>query len=258
MKKIIVSVLIITIFALAAVVQAKDYKFVFWYPGEAGTAEQAQPVLDALFDYLNKKIDGATFSGKYLNTDKAGLSYIKNSKPEFGILSSLAIDQNKSSLTSHSIIARTKPLPLGTTTEEYCIVGFKADWTVPSTLTVYTSLPISDSFFKKHFMTNFSSKVEIKRTDAMLKTLKELSSTNSSQAVALLTPFEKFSIDRMKSDWTKNIRPIQTCQTFPTAPLVFFGSKPEITDKLLTTLKEMNTDPEGKQILKTLRLVGFN
>ena len=54
MKKLIITALILTI-SSSSLAYAKATKMIFWYPGEAGSTKEAQPILDLFFAYLNKQ-----------------------------------------------------------------------------------------------------------------------------------------------------------------------------------------------------------
>ena len=72
--------------ALAAHARADEVKMVFWYPGEAGSTKEAQPVMDAFSDYVNSEMKPDRLSARYFNTVKGGLDYIARQKPKSGII----------------------------------------------------------------------------------------------------------------------------------------------------------------------------
>jgi len=124
---------------------------IFWYPGEAGSTEIAQPTLDMLFDYINKRVPEARITGRYFNTYAAGLEFIKARHPSLGILSLAAFDASLGKLGRNSVLLKTRPLPHGKTVEKYVIVGKgppAKEWNVP----LYTKQPLTEAFVKKYIV----------------------------------------------------------------------------------------------------------
>lgn len=260
MKKVLILTMLFALL-LPTTLHAKNYNMVFWYPGEAGSTDEAAPILSEFFEYVGSRLN-ASFSGKYFNTVPDGLSYIKKSKPSFGIVSWIALEENKGTVPPYTVIARTLPLPGGATTEQFAIAGVKpsggAKWSPPENLVIYSSIPVSVSFFKSELAPDFKGNITIKQTSAILMTLKKISSGTEPGAVALLTPMEKYTMENLESEWTNALVTLYNCKPTPSAPLVVFGEAPEITENLLKVLKEMPHDLVGKPILDELRLKGFN
>lgn len=261
MKKILSAILFFTIiFSYTSNLYAKKYNIVFWYPGEQGTTAEAEPVLDSFFEYLNKNVSGNTFTGKYFNSKTKGLAYINKSKPKFGIISWVALKENDGSIPAHGKIATTLPYPDGTATDKFVLVGNPGDgeWSPPANLTIISSIPMSVNFLKSYLLPDLGGNVSIQTTNTMLMTLKKIATGGEdSGQVALLTPMEKFTLDNLKSGWTETLKTLKECKPISTAPFIYFGEKPEVSDELVKTLTSMKNDPDGKEILETLRLKGF-
>lgn len=261
MKKVTLSVALLATLSLwPTSLHAKAYNMVFWYPGEAGSTAEAEPVLADFFDYVGSKL-GASFSGKYFNTSSDGLVYIKKTRPQLGILSWIALMENKGTLPPHGTIAQTLPLPHGSTKDQFSIVGYKSNnegqWVPPENLVVYSSIPVSLALLRSSLIPDIKGNISIHTTRTMLMTLKKIASEENPNEVALLTPMEKYTLDNLKGDWTNKLTMLHKCSPTPTAPLIYFGEKPEITERLIKVLTAMRDDPEGKEILETLRLKGF-
>lgn len=261
MKKIVLAiVLALTLNLFSESARAKNYNMVFWYPGEAGSTSEAEPVLSSFFEYINGKLK-ASFKGKYFNSVSQGIVYIKKTRPKFGITSWISLKENESTLPTYTTIAKTLPLPSGTLTDQFTIVGYAPDgegrWTPPDNLVIYSSIPLSLAFLRSHLAPDVKGSASIQTTNTMLMTLKKISSEKSLNRAALLTPMEKYTLDNLKSEWTSSLTTLYRCRPIPTAPLVVFGDKPDIADKLVEVLVKMPNDPEGKEILETLRLKGF-
>lgn len=239
---------------------SKSYDMVFWYPGEAGSTAEAEPVLAAFFDYLNKKTK-AEFSGKYFNTVSEGLKYIRTKKPDFAIVSWIALRENENSLPPFDILAKTLPLPDGRDRDEFVIVGKKPaegdKWNPPPNISLISSIPMGVAFFKTDMAPDLTGNISINTTKIMLMALKKIAAGEDMNTVALLTPSEKYTLDNMKSSWTEELAVLHRCRPIPTAPLIYFGAMPQAADRLMKALLEMPNDKEGKDVLSELRLKGF-
>lgn len=261
MKKIAAIIVLTILFSFVSNLYAKDYKMVFWYPGEAGNTRDAEPVLAQFFEYINKKLKGDSISGKYFNSVSEGLAYIKDRKPQLGIVSWVSLKENEGQLPTFTVIAQTLPLPLGNRTDQFTLVGYKpakaGNWAPPEGLKIYSSIPMGMEFLRSNLVPDIKGGSTIEPTRAMLMTLKKISQDAKSNEAALLTPMEKYTFDNMKGDWKGNISTLYKCKEIPTAPLISFGGKPAVADAFLKALAEMKTDPKGKEILETLRLKGF-
>lgn len=240
---------------------AREYKMVFWYPGEEGSTAEAAPVLETFFDYINKKLMTDRISGKYFNSTSEGLSYIKGSKPDFGIISWAALVQNKDYLPAYGVITSVRPFPHGASSESFTIVGYaqegKGGGEMAANLTIYSSIPLSADFLRTHMFSDLPAGAKAVTTDAMFATLKKIAGNAGKEEAALLTPMEKYTFGKLNGEWKQKLAVIREGKSVSTAKLVYFGPKPAITDAFYSALKSMSSDPEGKEILEELHLKGF-
>lgn len=255
MNKSVKSILftIITVLSLfSSNLFAGSEKMIFWYPGEAGKSSDAAPLLEEFFSYLGMHIEGT-----YFNKTKEGLDFINNEKPKFGIVSWIALQENKDKMPEYNIIADTLPLPDGTPVEQFVIVGRKhsGEWVPAEKLKILSSLPINFSFFKQYMFPSIKDSSEIEQTDKMFFELKIIAAEGNK--VALLTPMEAFSLKSISSEWAKNLSVLAHCQNVPSAKLIYFGSKTDQADILLSKLLKMPLEKNGQEILESLRLKGF-
>ncbi len=233
----------------------QTYKMIFWYPGEAGTTQDAQTPLNDFFSYINKKIAPESITGKYFNTIPAGLNYIKKEKPKLGILSYVAFTSNNNAKT----LLQTLPLPDGKPTENYVIVGKgpkPANWNIP----LYTKQPLSMEFLKDYILNDRTTVRSYDRTNVipnMLLTLKDIAAGTKTGA-AILQPMEYFTLKNLEPPWAKDLNVWHTSMPIPTAPLVTFGDIGPVADKIKNVLLKMSSDPAAAPILETLRLKGFS
>lgn len=249
----------------------------FWYPGEAGSTAEAQNTLDAFFEFINKRITPDKVIGKYFNNVAAGLNFIKQSKPSFGILSFAAYEINKDKLGAVKVIMQTMPLPAGKETEIYTIVG-KGQKPASQNFPLYTKQPLTLEFAQTYIFdvgrpafflvrravvaeVGEGSPTEVGHPNLVpniLPLLKDLASGLKTGG-AILQPMEYFTLQRLNQPWTKELSVWHTSKPVPSAPLVIFGpAAMPLAQKLKDVLRSMPEDPEGIQILETLRLKGFS
>lgn len=245
-------------------VHASELKMIFWYPGEAGSTTEGQPVLDAFFDYINKKIAPSKISGQYFNTADGGLAYINKQKPAFGIVSYSAWEMNKSKLANASVWLATNPLPHGKNQEQYILVGKSlSPPPLPSAENakgespVFSSEPLSRDFISNILGLTGAQKMTPTQTQQILFKLRSIAEGTTAGA-AILTSNEGTTLAKMTAPWTKSLTTIQQSKPVPTARLVLFGAPPKDTDKIRQVLLGMRTDPEAKEVLEEMRLAGFS
>jgi len=250
----IAALVLACLLALHAEALAEDARMVIWYPGEAGSTAEAQPVLDAFFGYLSKDMAPEKVTGQYFNSVKGGLDYISHKKPKAGIISYAAWMQNRAKMGGAEVILSTLPLPGGRKTERYALVG--GDDKLAPDAKIYSSEPLSQGFIRQHLFANIPASAKLAQTDRMFVKLKALSS-GSEKAYAILTPLEASTLKRIKSDWSKSLKVIERSKPVPTARVVVFDPGWEGKGKFSEALLGAGKDPEAEEILEELRLKGF-
>ncbi len=262
MKKILFAILTVALMsATIHAANAKASKMIFWYPGEAGSTSEAAPILEEFSNYVKKK-SGIKLEGTYINDVSKGIVFIKKQKPTYGIIGHITLDENKNTLPPFTRIGKTKPFPDGKTTEQFSLVGYRPPeseetWTPPTNLTVLSSVPVSVAYLKSTLFPNLTGNIMIKTTNTILMTLKKMSTEANPNQVALLTPMESYTLKSLSAGWTTKLAELAKSEAIPTAALVTFQDDPRKADTLVKTLIAMSNDPEGKEILETLRLNGF-
>jgi len=255
MKYLITLVTALTLFVTSAA-HARTAKMIFWYPGEAGSTEEAQGLLDELFEYLKKKNSKLDIKGAYFNTVSGGKSYIKKDKPSIGIISYPAYVMNKSDLGGASPVLATLPWPAGKKMQTYVLVGKKP--LADNGETIYMSEPLSRSFITQHLYPDLPKSLKLEQTSGVLSKLKKMGK-GEIKGYALLTATEYYTLSKMKAEWamelTINDR-AKPSKPIPSARVVVFGSYKE-KEALISTLMGMQSCSEGKAILEELRLKGF-
>jgi len=91
------------------VMSAETLDFAVIQPGQPGTPQEAQPVMDALAAYLQKKIGpGVEIKGQYFNQVDQALDFLHNAKPAWGIVR-LGFYSEQASRFRMTALASTRP-----------------------------------------------------------------------------------------------------------------------------------------------------
>ena len=240
--------------ALAAHARADEVRMIFWYPGEAGSTQEAQPVMDAFSDYVNSEMKPDQVKARYFNTVKGGLDYIARQKPKIGIISYAAWAQNRAKLRGASVVLATLPLPKGREVQRYALVGKGKK--VPPDAKVYSSEPFTPGFARGDLFPNLPAGATLSQTDRIFVKLKQIAAGQDS-AIAILTPIEAATFKKLKSDWAKQIKFIEESKPVPSARVVIFDGSWKGKEKLSEIFLAANKDPKAAEILEEMRLKGF-
>lgn len=251
----ILSVMLTAVLLLATVrsASARTVDMIMWYPGEAGSTEEAQPVINLLFEYVNKKISPDKIQGKYFNSVADGLTYIGSRKPAVAIISYAAWAQNKGRLQGDVILA-TLPLPGGAKTESYALVGQAGSAT--RGLPIISSEPLGISFVRNQLFPNIPVDAKIKESPQLIFSLKKIAD-GGLKSQAILTPTEAATLEQISAEWATKIAVIERSRPVPSARVVLFDPGWGKASAFKDALIKMNGEPEGREILNELRLVGF-
>lgn len=254
MKKNFVCIIIAFCIAVPAIASAKAINMIFWYPGEAGSTEEAKPFLDLFFERVNRVIAPDKITGKYFNTVAEGLNYIKVDKPKVGIISYSAWVQNKNDLKGATQILSTLTLPDGKNTEHYALV--EAASNKNSRLPLISSEPLSISFIKEHLFSGLCGCTKASQDSQIFLSLKKIAG-GELKSFAILAPMEAKALANLSSPWSKELRVAAKSRAIPSAPVVLFEPEWKGASKFKEALLNMESDEEGRELLKELRLRGF-
>lgn len=229
-------------------------KMLFWYPGEAGSTVEAKPVLDAFFAYVNQKIAPETISGSYFNTVEGGVGFLTKEKPAVAIVSFAALTQNKEKLASAQPILATLPLPQGTATVQYALVGVRT--TVNPGEKLLASEPLTPAFVRTHLFPNLAADISIKQDAQLLMQLKKMAD-GQLDAIAILTPAEANSLASVSAAWAQKLKVITKSSPVPSARVLLLSPTWKGAEKFKNALQNASTDPAAKDILGEMQVKGF-
>ncbi|MBU4484323.1 hypothetical protein KKA47_02765 [bacterium] len=242
-------ILVMLLITLPAV--AQDLRMLFWYPGEAGSAEDAQPVLDAFFEYLSTKLNDSKITGIYENSSERGLRYVQTQKPALILASHAAYIQSNHVFNGGENYLTTLPYPKRKAVEIFYLVSLEKE--IGPNSVVYTSQPMTWDYLVKEFDWNLPKSVNIITTPNLFTKLKFIGQ-GKEKAFAILTPIERYALKNLKMDWAKKIDIVLASKEIPAPKIRTFSAvPPELRDVLI----KMSKDKEGKEILHELRLAGF-
>ncbi len=254
MKKIFALVVLTALMTLAPRIHAAPAKMIFWYPGEAGSTEEAQPVLNEFFDFLKAKDPKLALTGAYFNTIEDGRAYLAKDKPALGIVSFATWTTRASDMSGAKAILATLPLPHGTAAETYALVGTEP--LADNGRTLYMSEPLERAFIASKLFPSLPASLKLEPTKSLLKKLKDMSE-GIVTGYALLTPIEANTLASISAAWAQKLKVRATSTPVPTARVVLFTPAYANVDALTAALIAMKNDPKGKEILESLRLTGF-
>lgn len=240
---------------------AEEHHFLFWYPGEAGSTPQAQPLLDQFAERLDAQTPGMTWKAIYFSTESAGRAFLTARRPSFGIVS-YAMYMKYRQRFGMAPIAATRPLPEGKTTEVLALYAGPCA-AVTGGAAVYCSQPWPLELLRTTFSQN--DRVQSWRTGQlrvisnMRQTLEQMTQ-GAPCALAILSGAEQAALGALKAPWVNQLTLVARSTPLPTPPVVAFrafGSQPHealVREALLT----MSKDPAAGALLNEMRLAGFS
>lgn len=240
----------LSIFFARESLAATNY-FLIWHPGEAGTTEQAQPILDAFAQYLQNKLPNTTWSGKYFSTVKDGESFIKKSKPQFGIFSDLIFQQYRDRLNLKSIATTKTSLNDNTEESWYLLNG---TCSIKGLKTIYATQPIT----QKEIISNFAStpNMRIEQTNNILGKLRAVA--DGECAHVLISERTWRTLGQLHADWTKKLQATVSAHKHSTPRVARLpNTNAQLEIELVKALRDMNNNEQGNQILKALQITSF-
>lgn len=223
----------------------------FWYPGGAGSTEEAKPVLDLFCEELNSNISNLDMKCIYVNSNEGGLTLIKKNKPEIAIISHLAWIKHSSKLSNSRVILATNPIPQGVSTETFTLVGKDPK----QAEVIYTTEPYGEDYIKKFMFPSLTKPFKNIATGQLLMTLKKISS-GEINALAILSPLEAKTLESIQQEWKKNLNTISKSNPVPSARVVILKEGWRFEKQFFDLLLGMKD--KSKELLEELHLKGFS
>ena len=230
---------------------AAETQIIFWYPGEAGSQAEAQPLLDAFAKLLSTSAP-TSLQASYFNDENLGRQYIEKNKPSFGILSYSVWEKWQVSHPESKILLQTVPSH-GQVTEKYLLVGKTAP---AGLITLISSEPLSEQFISHKLFPQAQWKISARSSKQLLFKLKELAE-GKWNGYCLLTPREAASFQALKSPWKQQLIFSQASQPVPSARLVVLNANTANLTEWKNTFLQLSKNPQAAEVLDELSLRGF-
>lgn len=233
---------------------------VFWYPGETGSAVQAQPLLDQFTALLEQETPGVDWNAIYIPVEDKGVSFIRSQRPVFGIVSYAMYWKYRTPLHM-TPIAATKLLPSGDVTERLTLVGGNCQSTETGARLLYASQPypldlLHAVFAAQHqLLAPWPSSGTVSVTREMRGTLQQLVEHGACH-LAVLSAAEQAALKATKGSWAQQVRTLVTSDEVPTPLVVRFGTDP-LADTVRGALFKLAGRRDAKPVLQEMRLAGF-
>ena len=234
---------------------AESLDFAIIQPGQPGTSREAQPVMDALAAYLEKKMGpGVTINGRYFNELDQAVSFLEASPPSWAIVR-IGFFMEQASRFQMRPIASTLPGGYGKDIWRLVVKrDVSADW---ETL---TGKVFGNMLFESHaaaclLFGKSPSQLpfRLKGTFRLLRSLRKVIRGRAAGAVLDRVQYESLKALAL----FKEVKTIHQSEELPTSPVVWLGAPRKSRDLLAATLSGMKEDKYAQTLLKLLQTDGF-
>lgn len=242
------------------VFSAETLDFAIIQPGQPGTSREAQPAMDSLAAYLQKKLGkGIQITGIYFNELNDALDFMRSTPPRWGIVS-LAFFSAHAGRFQMAPIASTRPG--GAEKDIWQLLVSKG---APDDLHNLTGTVWGTMFFEKDAAIRLLFAKDSERlpfaVSATSNPLRHLRSLSGEKAAGVLSSgivLDRLQYQAMKSlPLAQNMKVIHTSKELPASPVVWFGTPDEKSGRLGALLTSMRSDPEAQELLQLLQTDGF-
>ncbi len=236
---------------------ADRYNFAVIYPGQPGTSQEAQPIMDAFAHYLQGKLGGSVeVAGVYFNEQRPALDYLLKSPPQWGIVSLGFYSQFAAQRPAKvEPLASTKPSGLSKDVWRMAVnKSDPDDWKelkgeVSGTMLYATDVAACILFGVPASGLPFA----LNGSSRPLRALRDVGQGKIAGVV----------LDELQFNATQGlpvgekIKVILKSKDLPTAPVVWFGPVDDRAVRLRKVLLDMAADPQAKSLLQLLQTQGF-
>lgn len=229
-------------------------KIGFIYPGGEGSPEDAQGLIHAFSEQIQKN-GGPILEGNYYPDRELGLAALRSQKLPLAIVS-LDFFLAYSKKHRMEILLSTLPLKSNGAHEEYYLMGLGRTLSFQELPKIFISYEVSDSFVKRLI---FGKEIQttLEQTSNILSVLKKLAEREIQGAV-LLDSYEYTAWNNLNMAWGRDIGLLYQAPRLPSSPLVALIALDEKTKENLTrAFVNLNQTVEGRAVLESLRLRGF-
>jgi len=239
--------------------EARDLDFAMLQPGQPGSSEEAQPIMDAMAKYLRKRANAENISGRYENRLSEALDLVRTSKPRWGIVS-LPFFVRYAETLQMIPVASTRPN--GRSNDLWRLMVPQAtvdDWKALKGTIQGTMLFEPDSaaclLFK---LAPGSLPMHLEGTSQPLMAIRKMTRGKSGGAVISGIVLDSPQYDALMAlPVAQQLHVIHQSPELPTSPVVSFGPVDDAVRNLVRVLLDMKKEQEGQQVLQVLQTDGF-
>jgi len=236
-------------------ISADVFDFAVIQPGQPGTSEEAQPVMDALAAYIRKKMHTEmTIKGTYFNKLDSALDFLHNRRPAWGIVR-LGFYSEQADVFPMTSLASTRPG--GCKKDIWRLVVSKEG---PGDWKSLKGKILGNMLFERDAASCLLFGVPSDRLPFTLEgtfhPLRSLRSVSKGKAAGVVLDRSQYEAVRALP-LVNEIRVIHTSRELPTSPVVWFGKPDKRVQDLAAILLKMKEDGDAQTLLKLLQTDGF-
>jgi hypothetical protein len=247
--------LLFLLVAVAPAHAAETFDFVIIQPGQPGTSEDAQPVMDSLAAYIQEKLGGeVAVHGRYFNRVKDADAYLADNHPRWGIVQ-LGYFLGRGEASCMTPLAATRPGGSESDMWRMLVVKGGPDEWQSAKGTVYGTMLFQPDVAARLLFGKAAGDLPFS-LEGTFRPLRALRSVLRGKATGVILDQPQYDavLSLPQSD---DLKVLQASDPLPTSAVVAFGPPAEIHDRLRGILQDMQNDPAAGDLLQLLQTEGF-
>ncbi len=255
-RRFIVTLVLI---GLSGISEARDLSFAVIQPGQPGSPQEAQPVMDAVAEYLQKRVKTSSIKGQYENRLPEALDLMRASKPRWGIVS-LPFFARYAETMQMKPVASTRPG--GRISDVWRLMvpaDAPHDWRSLRGTIVGTMLFEPNSAACLLFrVAPTQLPMHLEGTSQPLMAIRKMTKGKSGEPTTSGIVLDSSQYDALAPlPMARQLHMIHESPELPTSPVVSFGPVDKAVEELVHVLMDMKNDEEGRELLQVLQTDGF-
>lgn len=234
---------------------AEGLDFAVIQPGQPGNSQEAQPVMDALAAYMQKKIGaGISVKGTYFNELDPALDFLHNKRPAWGIVG-LGFYSEHAAAFQMIPIAATRPGGYAKDIWRLVVAGDGA-----ADVKALQGKVLGTMLFEREAgacllfdMPADRLPFTLEGTFQPLRSLRNVVKGKTAGVVLDRAQYEAVQALPL----TKEIKILHTSRELPASPVIWFGDPADRARGLTAVLLGMKEDGDAQTLLKLLQTDGF-
>jgi hypothetical protein len=239
--------------------EAQDLRFAVLQPGQPGSTVEAQPIMDAMAQYLQARLNAGSIKGVYENRLPEALELVSTFKPRWGIVSlpffvryaetlqMIPLASTRPNDRSHDVWRLVVPQ---TTVDDWKALKGKVLGTM-----LFERNSAACLLFK---LAPESLPMHLEGTSQPLMAIRKMAKGKSGGTEISGIVLDSLQYDALKAlPIAQQLHVIHQSPELPTSPVVSFGPVDEAVRNLVRVLLDMKKDQEGQEVLQVLQTDGF-